>query len=120
MFQYVYTCESCGLKETVEVKGRMNLYRTIKEKGWEVKKNDNDRLECPTCKLTLGSILRDYLKYQYVKDGKPYRKLDRDEVIGEDAMQSWCNGELQPVMGTDTIGDTPSSFSDERDFYNPI
>lgn len=58
----------------------------------------------------------------YYRFGKPYRKLKRDEVIKEGAMQSWDHGELQPVMNTDgkTIGDTPSSFSDERDFYNPV
>jgi hypothetical protein len=58
----------------------------------------------------------------YWKDGNPYRKLDRNEIIAEDAMQSWCNGELQPITNSDgkTVGDKPSSFSDERDFYNPI
>ncbi len=37
-------------------------------------------------------------------------------------MQSWCNGELQPIKNSDgnTIGDKPSSFSKERDFYNLI
>ena len=57
----------------------------------------------------------------YYRFNKPYRKLKRNEVIEEGAMQSWCLGELRPIMGGDeTIGDTPSSFSDERDFYNPI
>jgi hypothetical protein len=57
----------------------------------------------------------------YTRFGKKYLKCKRDEVIKEGAMQSWCFGELQPIMNTDseTIGDTPSSFSDERDFYNP-
>ena len=61
-------------------------------------------------------------KIVYVKDGKPYRKLNRDEVIQKGAMQSWCHGELQPILNSDgeTIGDIPSSFSDKRDFYNPI
>ena len=55
-----------------------------------------------------------------VKDGKKYRKLDREEVIAEGAMHSWCNGELHPIMSIDTIGDKPSSFCDKRDFYNPV
>lgn len=73
---------------------------------------------------SLGSLIRENLKYVKTVDGKPkvYRKLKRDEVIEEDAMQSWCYGELHPIKNTDgeTIGDTPSSFSDEREFYNPI
>jgi len=56
----------------------------------------------------------------YYKDAKQYRKIHRDETIHAGAMQSWCGGELHPLMGTDTIGDIPASFSDERDFYNPI
>lgn len=58
----------------------------------------------------------------YYKDGVRFKKLDRDEVIRADAMQSWDNGELQPIMNTDgeTVGSTPSLFSDERDFYNPL
>lgn len=58
----------------------------------------------------------------YWKDGSRYYKLERDEVIDCCAIQSWCNGELQPLMNTDgnTIGSTPSEFSDERDFYNPL
>ncbi len=56
----------------------------------------------------------------YWRFGNPYRKLKRDEIIKEGAMQSWCFGELEPIKGTDTIGDIPANFSDERDFYNPI
>ena len=56
----------------------------------------------------------------YYRNGQQYRKLKRDEVIKEGAMQSWCNGELHAITGFDTVGDTPSCFSDERDFYNPI
>lgn len=56
----------------------------------------------------------------YIRFGKQYKKLGRYETIKEGAMQSWCHGELEPIMGTDTIGDIPNSFSDERDFYNPI
>jgi len=58
----------------------------------------------------------------YQRHGKHYMKIGRTEVIEEGAMQSWCHGELQPIMNTDgeTIGSTPEDFSDERDFYNPI
>ena len=56
----------------------------------------------------------------YWKDGNAYRKLKRNEVIAEGAMQSYCNGELNPCLGIHTVGDTPSSFSDDRDFYNPV
>lgn len=58
----------------------------------------------------------------YVRNGMRYYKLNRDQIIEEGAMQSWNNGELQPIKNSDgeTIGNTPSSFSKERDFYNPI
>jgi len=58
----------------------------------------------------------------YTRFGKKYRKLKRNEIIKKGAMQSWCYGELQPIKNSDgeTIGNTPSSFSDERDFYTPI
>lgn len=58
----------------------------------------------------------------YYRFGKKYHKLERDEIIKEGAMQAWALGELQPIKNTDgqTIGSTPSDFSPERDFYNPI
>lgn len=56
----------------------------------------------------------------YWRFGKKYRKIKRDEKIQIGAMHSFCGGELSPICGNDTIGDTPSSFSDEREFYNPI
>ncbi len=56
---------------------------------------------------------------EYVQ-GKGYKKLKRNEIIKEGAMHSWQNGELQPIKGSDTIGDIPSSFSNKREFYNPI
>ena len=67
-----------------------------------------------------GDLLRENLIY--TRFGKQYKKVKRDEIIEEGAMQSWENGELQPLGNGDgkTVGDTPSSFSDERDFYNPI
>lgn len=60
---------------------------------------------------------QDFIYYRF---GKPFRKIKRDEIIEEGAMQSWCLGELQPVKDPRTIGQTPSDFSDERDFYNPL
>lgn len=57
---------------------------------------------------------------EYTRFGKKYRKIGRNEIIETGAMQSWCNGELQLIMNDETIGDMPSNFSDERDFYNPI
>ena len=58
----------------------------------------------------------------YIRFGKRYKKLGRYEIIKEGAMQSWCHGELEPIKNSDggTIGDVPNSFSDERNFYNPI
>lgn len=56
----------------------------------------------------------------YTRFGQQFYKISRNEEIKEGAMHSWCGGELVPIIYTDTIGDTPSSFSDEREFYNPI
>lgn len=58
----------------------------------------------------------------YYRFGKKYRKLGRNEIIQEGAMQSWCYGELMPITNSDeeTVGGMPADFSDERDFYNPI
>lgn len=58
----------------------------------------------------------------YKRLGKEYRKIDRNEVIEEGAMQSWCDGELRPITNSDgkTVGDYPYNFSIERDFYNSI
>jgi len=56
----------------------------------------------------------------YYRFGKPYKKLQRHEIIREGAMQSWCNGELNSIMEDDIVGQTPNQFSDERDFYNPV
>jgi hypothetical protein len=67
-----------------------------------------------------GDAIRENLIY--TRFDNKYKKLKRDEVIKEGAMQSWENGELQPITNSDgeTIGDIPASFSDGRDFYNPI
>lgn len=56
----------------------------------------------------------------YIRFGKPYRKLDRNESIPIGSMHSFCGGELHPIINPKTIGDKPSSFSFEREFYAPI
>jgi len=56
----------------------------------------------------------------YWLNGKSYRKLSRNEVIMEGALHSYDNGELMPILAQDTVGDTPNSFNDKREFYNPI
>ena len=62
------------------------------------------------------------MPYTYFKSGRRYKKLDRNEEILPGAMQSWDNGELQPITNSngETFGATPIEFSNERDFYNPI
>jgi len=55
----------------------------------------------------------------YYKDGKQYKKIINNGIIKKGAMHSWCFGELKPVMSDDSIGDRPSSFSKEREFFNP-
>lgn len=67
---------------------------------------------------SLGDLVRKALIY--TRYGREYRKLDRDEIIEEGAMHSYCDGELQPMQNPGTVGDVPGSFSYERDFYNPI
>lgn len=56
----------------------------------------------------------------YYRFGEQYKKISREDIIQEGAMHSYCNGELEPIKNEETIGDKPSSFSPERDFYNPI
>jgi len=58
--------------------------------------------------------------FVYIRHGKKFRKIGRDEIIEEGAYHAWCGGELEPIKGIDTIGDKPSSFSDEREFFNPM
>lgn len=74
------------------------------------------------CDLLYNGTETDPNKPIYIRFGKKYKKLERDEIIKEGAMQSWCHDELNPITNADgkTIGSTPSQFSDERDFYNPI
>ena len=61
-------------------------------------------------------------KIIYWRFGKKYKKIERNsnEKIKDGAMHSYCGGELFPIIGNDTIGDVPSNFSDEREFYNPV
>lgn len=56
----------------------------------------------------------------YQRFGKEYRKMGRDEIIREGCMHSWCLGELFPIMNSQVYGQTPSNFSDERDFFSPV
>lgn len=58
----------------------------------------------------------------YHMNGKRYRKIGRNEIIKEGAMQSWDGSGLLPITNTmeETIGNIPANFSRERDFYNPI
>lgn len=56
----------------------------------------------------------------YYKDGRKYKKIGRDEMIEKGAMHSILDGELHAIKSPDTIGDTPSSFSLDRNFFNPI
>ncbi len=73
----------------------------------------------------ISDLIKEYMEQMiiiYQRFGKKYRKIDRDEVIKAGAMQSWHGGELSPIMNSDskTIGNRPSNFSDEREFYNPL
>lgn len=56
----------------------------------------------------------------YYLFGKQYHKLDRNEIIKKDAVYSFCNFELRPILNPDIVGHTPSEFDDEEDFYNLI
>jgi hypothetical protein len=70
----------------------------------------------------LQELYERHTTFRYYRHNKSYRKLLRHERIEEGAMQSWCHGELQPIVNADgeTVGGTPADFSEERDFYNPI
>lgn len=58
----------------------------------------------------------------YTRFGKEYIKVPFNGIIKNGAMQCWCQGELFPITNTDgkTVGSSPSEFSDEREFFNPI
>ncbi len=50
-----------------------------------------------------------------------YKKVEDNEVIKEGAIHMLkTGGKLKPIMGFDTVGDTPSSFSDDRIFFNLV
>ncbi len=67
---------------------------------------------------TFGELIRDNLIYDMSK----YVKLERHEVIKEGALHSFHNSKPKLIMNSDekTIGYTPSDFSKDRVFYNPI
>lgn len=74
-----------------------------------------------TTHITLGELLRESLRrLTRIKNGKEYQRVERHEIIKEGAMLSWREESLQPVLNPNTIGKTPSDFSLEREFYNPI
>lgn len=87
-----------------------------------IKSGNPDLFSVPVGWWELDELYRSSIRFTYHKNGEAYRKLLRHEKIEEGAMQSWGHGELQPIMNSDgeTIGGTPSDFSKERDFYNPI
>lgn len=78
-------------------------------------------------KIPITEVVRD-------KNGKEYRKLNRNEVIKKGAMHSWNNGELCSIFDNPyAVGETPDNFKNgmiptyslsgkrnEIDFYNPI
>jgi hypothetical protein len=51
---------------------------------------------------------------------KLYKKLGPFDVIKKGAVHSVTKGYCNHIHGGDTIGDTPSSFSSDRVFYNEI
>lgn len=65
-----------------------------------------------------GNLIKENLIYTV--HGKKYRKIGRKKIIKEGAMHSFEGGELNPIHHPKTVGDTPSSFSTDRNFYNPI
>jgi len=58
---------------------------------------------------------------RYVVFGKQYVKLGLQDIIKEGACHSLgIEGKIYPIVGVDTIGDIPASFSKDRIFYNPV
>uniref|UniRef100_A0A6M3LDM0 Uncharacterized protein n=1 Tax=viral metagenome TaxID=1070528 RepID=A0A6M3LDM0_9ZZZZ len=57
---------------------------------------------------------------EYVRFGKKYRKIGRDEIIQEGAMHSVLGDELSPILDPGIIGEKPSDLNDEIDFFNPL
>jgi len=60
-------------------------------------------------------IIKEYIIY----NKKIYEKVKQKEKIKEGAIHCLF-GYIHPIIGIDTIGDTPESFSKNRIFYNPI
>lgn len=78
---------------------------------------EEEPIKSPNEKVqSFGDLLRENIIY--TKDGKEYRKINRNEIIKEGAMFSWRGGELQPIHST--ADDTPANFANEREFYNPL
>ena len=49
-----------------------------------------------------------------------YIKLGPHDIIKKGAVHSVTKGYYNYICGSDTIGDTPSSFSPDRVFYNKL
>jgi hypothetical protein len=54
----------------------------------------------------------------YLKDGKQFRKISRNEIIKEGAYHNWSCGELHRIVNSETIGKTPNDFGSDREFFN--
>ena len=70
--------------------------------------------------MELDGMIYGNKRIVYIIDGKKYLKLKKDEVIKEGAVHCYNHQGFYPVMHKKTIGDKPSSFSEERDFFNLI
>lgn len=55
-----------------------------------------------------------------VLNNKRYKKLKRNERIKPETIHSLCGHGYFPLTNTTTIGQRPSDFSDEKDFYNLV
>ena len=113
-----YTMEDC--KHAVKMRAKAVMLDQVKEHMTETDLGIGGTIIVPkiSVEMTVQVVLR---KDQvYWRFGKKYKKISRNEIIKEGAMHSFCDGELFPVINSDTIGDIPSNFSDERDFYNPV
>lgn len=53
-------------------------------------------------------------------NGKLYEEIDDNTIIMDGAIHTFGNGGFNHIVSPDTVGDTPSSFSRYRKFYNPL
>jgi len=91
--------------------------------NWSYIKDESGALfSVPVGYWELDDLYRKHTAFRYIRNNKSYRKLFRHERIEKCAMESWCYGELQPIVNADgeTVGGTPADFASERDFYNPL